>query len=119
MRRLVAVVLIVWEPLHFAGEALGVLPTIAYRGTLAVLELLLHGVVAAISAAAGFALWNGSPDGRRLALVAVAAVAARSVQSVYVSVLPSSIPPGSEPVSAAVAIAVGLIAVVMLTRAPR
>jgi hypothetical protein len=118
MLRLLAVLLIFWEPLHFAAEALGVLPTIAYRGALAIAELILHGIVAALSAAAGLALSNGSPDGRRLATVAVIAVAARTIQSLYFSVLPNNTTPGAEPVYAAVVVGIAVVAVVVIRRRP-
>ena len=119
MLRLIAIVLIAWEPLHFAAEALAVLPTIAYRGSLAILELVVHGLVAALSAAAGFALFNGAPDGRRLGMVGVGAVAVRTIQSLYLSVLPNNTPPGLEPVYAAVAIGVAIVGIAILRRKGR
>ena len=63
---MVATLLMFLEPLRFAAEALMVFPTIGYRGPLAMVELVAHGVVAALSASAGFALFNKSPDGGRL-----------------------------------------------------
>jgi hypothetical protein len=118
MIRLLAILLILWEPLHFAAEALGVLPTIAYRGALAIAELVLHGIVAALSAAAGLALFNGSPDGRRLATFAVMAVAARTIQSQYFSVLPNNTTPGAEPVYAGVAVGIAVVAMVVIRHRP-
>lgn len=97
MPRVVALLLLVWEPLRFASEALGVFATIPYRGILAVLELVAHGGVAALAAAAGLALWNGAPDARRLASLAILASLARVIQSLYWSRLPSSTMPGDEP----------------------
>lgn len=118
MLRLLTIFLLVWEPLHFAAEALGVFPTIAYRGVLAVVELILHGLVAAISAAAGLALFNGAPDARRLATVAVTAVAARTIQSLYFSVLPNNTTPGAEPLLAGVAVLAAIVAVLVVRRRP-
>ena len=118
MIRALGALLIFWEPLHFAAEALGVLPTIAYRGALAISELILHGIVAALSAAAGLALFNGSPDGRRLATVAVTAVAARTIQSLYFSVLPNNTTPGAEPVYAGVAVILAGVGLVVLMKQP-
>lgn len=118
MLRLIAAFLILWEPLRFAAEALGVFPTIAYRGTLAILELIAHGVIAAFSAAAGLALWSEAPDGRRLAALAVIAVAARTIQSLYASVLPDNTPPGTAPLYAGVTIIMAGIALAVLTRRP-
>jgi hypothetical protein len=118
MIRVLAALLLFWEPLHFAAEAIGVLPTIAYRGALAILELILHGVVAALSAAAGFALFNGAPDGRRLAAFAVIAVGARTIQSLYFSVLPNNTTPGAEPLFAGVAIIMAVVVLAVLRRQP-
>jgi hypothetical protein len=118
MIRVLGAFLMFWEPLHFAAEALGVLPTIVYRGALAIGELMLHGIVAALSAAAGLALFNGSPDGRRLARFAILAVAARPIQSLYFSVLPNNTTPGAEPVYAAVAVILAGIGLVVLMRQP-
>jgi hypothetical protein len=109
MLRLVAVLLMVWEPLRFAGEALQVLPSIGYRGAVAALELLVHGGVAALSAGAGFALWNRTPDAARLATIAVIAIVARAVQSLYWSVLPNNTVPGDEPFTIGVTLLAGLL----------
>src|SRR5918993_2851111 len=119
MIRVVAALLVFLEPLRFAAEALTVLPTISYRGALAIVELIVHGMVAALSAAAGLALWNGSPDGARLARVAILAVTARSIQSLTWTVLPNNTPPGSEWLSGAVTIVTSVIAVLALRRASR
>lgn len=116
MIHIVAAVLVLWEPLHFAAEALGVFPTIVYRGVLAWIELAVHGGVAAFSAAAGLALINGSPDGRRLARIAILIVMARTIQSLYLSVLPGNTPPGLEPVYGGVAVAAGLLGIALLRR---
>lgn len=116
MIAIVAALLVFLEPLRFAAEALAVVPTISYRGTLAVLELIAHGLVAAASAAAGLSLWNGSPDGARLARFAILVVTARSIQSLTWSVLPNNTPPGSELLFGAVAIAASAIALLILRR---
>lgn len=105
-----------WEPLRFAGEALRVLPSIGYRGAIAGVELLVHGLVAALSAGAGFALWNGTPDARRIATIAMIALMARAVQSVYWSVLPNSTVPGDEASTAGVAVVVGMVMLAVIRR---
>jgi hypothetical protein len=109
MLRLVAALLMVWEPLRFAGEALQVLPSIGYRGALAAIELLAHAGVAALAAGAGFALWNQAPDARRFATVAVLVLVARAAQSLYWSVLPNNTVPGDEPLTIAVTLAAGAL----------
>jgi hypothetical protein len=119
MTALVAALLVFLEPLRFAAEGLAVLPTITYRGASAIAELVVHAAVAALSATAGFALWNRSPDGRRLATIAVLAVTARSIQSLTWSVLPNNTPPGSELLSAAVSIVVSGVCLLVLRRTSR
>ncbi len=109
MLRFVAVLLIAWEPLRFAGEALQVVPSIPYRGWLAAVELLAHAGAAALSAGAGFALWNGTPDARRIATFAILVLMARAVQSLYWSVLPNNTMPGDEPFTLAVALIAGAV----------
>lgn len=119
MLRMLAALLLFLEPLHFAAEALAVLPTIAYRGLTAVIELVVHGILAAVCAAAGLALWNASPDASRLATIAVIVAVGRVVQSLYWSVLPNNTRPGDEPIVAAVAIAAGVIVLLVLRRPSR
>jgi hypothetical protein len=114
MLRLVAVLLMAWEPLRFAGEALQVLPSIGYRGAVAAIELLAHAGVAALSAGAGFALWNQAPDARRLATIAVIVIVARAVQSLYWSVLPNDTIPGDEPFAIGVALVAGALMLAMV-----
>src|SRR5688572_7455037 len=119
MIAVVAALLVFLEPLRFAAEALAVLPTISYRGAPAIVELIAHAMVAALSAAAGFALWNGSPDGPRLARFAILAVTARSIQSLTWTVLPNNTPPGSEWLAGGVAIATSALVWMVLRRASR
>ena len=108
--RLVAALLLLWEPLSFAVEALTVLPTIAYRGWQAGLELTCHGIVAALAASGGLALLNRPANAGTLATIAIVASTARTVQSVYWSALPTATAPGDEPLIAAIALVVGLCA---------
>jgi hypothetical protein len=115
LRSAVALLLFV-EPIRFASEALTVLPTIAYRGPAAAIELLLHGALAALCVAAGLGLWNASPDSARLASVAIVAVVVRVLQSLYWSALPNNTRPGDEPLVAGVSIALGIIALLVVRR---
>lgn len=117
MRRLIAAFLALWEPARFATEALSVISTISYRGTAAAVELVVHGCVAALCAAAGVGLWNSESDARRLATIAVTAAVARAVQSLYWSSLPDNTPPGDELPRAALAVIAGAIALVTVRRA--
>jgi hypothetical protein len=119
MARLLVALLLFLEPLHFASEALAVLPTIAYRGVAALFELVVHGIIASVCAAAGLSLWNGSPDAPRIATVAVIAAVGRVMQSLYWSALPHNTRPGDEPVVAAMVLAAGIIALLLLGRPRR
>ena len=116
MKKLVGAVLLLWEPLNVATEALGVVATLPYRGVLAALELLLHGCVAVIATMGGLALWNGAPDANRLATLAIVLSGARTVQSLYFSSLPSNSVPGSEPLFAGLTILCVLVAAVIIRR---
>lgn len=99
------VVLFGWQPLTFAGEVSESLPTIAMRGAPGAVELLAHGSVAALSIAAGWALWIANPLGPFLAFPALIGAAAAGVQSLYWSALPHDVVPGEElPRAAAIVI---------------
>ena len=115
--RIVAGLLLVWEPLNFAASVLTVWPTLIYRGWLAAAELAGHGVIAALCAGAGMMLLNEAPDGRRLARIAVVLSVVRVVCALYWSALPSDTIPGTEPVFAAVAILIGA-ALLLVLREP-
>jgi hypothetical protein len=119
--RLVAAALLVWEPLNFAAAALTVLPTIAYRGWPAALELTVHGFIAAVAAAGGLALWDRRPSATRLASLALVLSAVRTIQSLYWSTLPTHTMPGDEPFIAGVTVALtGMaLAIVHFTRSAR
>jgi hypothetical protein len=91
---LLCIILLVWQPLSFAVEAAGTLPTLGVRGLQAIVEIAAHGIVAALSFAAGWALWQASPAGPRLAVVVLVACAVTGVQSLYWTVLPSNVFPG-------------------------
>ena len=110
----VAALLLFWEPLSFAVEALTVLPTIAYRGWVPALELAAHAAVAALTAAGGLALWNRASDARRIATIAIVASVARNIQSQYWSALPSATPPGDEPLTAGIVVLIGAAALAVL-----
>ena len=114
MIRFVAALLLVWEPLNFAVEALTVLPTIVYRGGLASIELTAHAVVAALAASGGLALWNATPSAARFATVAILLSVTRTVQTTWWSSLPSATVPGSEPFIAVIAILIAAICLAVL-----
>src|SRR3954447_8660683 len=90
---LLCAVLMVWQPLTFAVEASSSLTTLGMRGAAGAVELLIHGAVAALSVAAGWALWQSSPGGPKLARAAIAAAAVVGVQSLYATALPRDVFP--------------------------
>ena len=119
MRQLLGLLLLLWVPLNFAVKALTVIPTVAYRGALTAIELLVYGAVAALSAAAGLALLNGTPGAYRLATVAVLAVCARTIQSVTYSYLPNETVPGQEPYVVVAALTFAILALAVIRRSAR
>ena len=116
MKALVAIVLIAVEPLHFSGEIIAVLPTLAYRGWIAIVELAAHAGVAALCVMAGFALLNDSPDGRRIATLALVVSFLRVLQSTWWSALPDNTMPGDEPLKVAIAAGAAGIALLIVRR---
>jgi hypothetical protein len=86
-------VLMLWQPLNFAAEASASITTLGMRGVFGAVELVVHGAVAALSVAAGWALWQSNPGGPKLARVAVIAIAVVGVQSLYKTALPSNVFP--------------------------
>ncbi len=91
---LLCVFLFVWEPMKFAAQLTATLGTLSMRGALAVVELLAHAAVAALSVGAGWALWIRNPHAPGFAAIALAASAAAAVQSYHWSLLPSNTMPG-------------------------
>jgi hypothetical protein len=111
--------LLLLEPLHFATEVLRVLPTIAYRGSLAIVELVAHALAAALATAGAFALLNRSPVAARVATAAIVVSVARVLQSLTWTTLPSDTLPGHHLVNAAVTAVVGGVSVWLVQRAGR
>lgn len=105
MRRVLAIVLALWQPLAFASIAGPSWSSLGFRGILAIVELGVAACVAAISMAAAWALWTNAPAAVPFARVALVSAAARSVQSLYWSRLPVDVVPGSARILAAAAIA--------------
>jgi hypothetical protein len=98
--------LLLWRPLDFLVELLSTLPSLGMRGVAGALELLFHGSVAALAAAAVRALSNAMPAGLLLARAALVASAVATVQSQYWSVLPHQTMPGDKVLLAIVSVVV-------------
>jgi hypothetical protein len=116
---LLCIVLLVWRPLDFALELPSVLPSLGMRGPIAIVEVLFHGVVAALAVAAVQALWSRMPAGPILAAAAVIASAAASVQALYWSLLPHQTAPGDELPLAMLSVAHAAVWLVYLKRSRR
>ena len=116
---LLSVLLILWRPLDYAVELPQSLSTMGMRGVPGAIELLFHGIVAAISVAAAIALWNERSSGPALASVALIGSAAATVQTLYWTALPHQTVPGSERLISAVAIGHAAIWLLYLSRSRR
>ena len=102
---LLCVYLLAWVPFRFASEFLVTVPSLGMRGTPAVIELVVHGLVAILCATAGWMIWVRSPAAPLAAAGAVVASGLASIQSIFWTVLPRNLAPGEElPLSAAVGV---------------
>ena len=104
LEAVLAAYLFAWIPFSFANELLRTLSTFGMRGTAAGLELVLHGAVAALSAAAGWMLWAGAPAALGFAAAAVFLSGLVSVQPLLWSALPRATAPGEALPLAAIAV---------------
>jgi hypothetical protein len=91
--RLLALLLVVWEPVSLSLATAPILPTLADRGLLVGFALAVRVAVAGLAVAAGLALWNRRPHGIGLALVALALSGASQLASVLTPILPTNLPP--------------------------
>jgi hypothetical protein len=91
---LLCATLLVWRPLDFEIEFSSTLSSLGQRGVAGILELLVHGAVAALAVAAVRALSNALPSGLLLARAALVASALTTIQSHYWSALPHQTMPG-------------------------
>ena len=86
--------LLVAVPAGFSFELFSSWPSLRMRGAAAVLELAFHAAVSLVCATAGYMLLVGAPAARAAGFVAVAADAARSLQSLHWTRLPRQTAPG-------------------------
>src|SRR5262245_19388733 len=112
-------VLILWRPFDLVFELPQSLPSMGMRGAPGIIELLFHGLVAAISVAAARALWSGLPVAPALAAVALVGSAAATVQTLHCTALPHQTVPGTENLLSAIAIAHAAIWLIYLKRSKR
>ena len=116
---LLCAALLLWRPLDYAFELSQSLTTLGMRGVPGAIELLFHGIVAAVAVAAAQSLWSERPSGPSLAAVALIGSAAATVQTVYWTALPHQTVPGSERLISALAIGHAAIWLLYLRRSRR
>jgi hypothetical protein len=93
-RRLLAVLLVAWEPASFALYASSLLFRLVERGPLAVAALAAHLVVTGVGLAAGLALWSDRPGATTLARLALVLSASLTLGTFATSAFPPAAPPG-------------------------
>ena len=109
-------VLVLWQPATFVGLASATIPSLAIRGWMAVVELIVAGAIAATSMAAAWALAMRQPHGVPLAKIALVLSAARSLQSLYWTALPSNLVPGTQEPYAVMIVTVSSVWLIYLSR---
>jgi hypothetical protein len=94
LRRLLAFVLVVWEPLNLALTAAALLDRLADRGWPAIALLVVRLAVTGVGVAAGRALWSGRPGAMLLTRWATGLVLAAVAVTQFTSIWPAPLPPG-------------------------
>ena len=92
--KLLAVLLVVWEPLNLAVLVSPVLTTMGTRGAATAAFLFARIVVAGVGIAAGISLWRHDPHGRRLAAIALILSTIAAVITFTTTLLPTNVMPG-------------------------
>jgi hypothetical protein len=93
---LLCVYLLGWVPLNYATELLATVPSLGMRGTPAVVELVARGLVTILCATAGWMVWTSASGSWPIAMSAIVAAAAASIQSLFWTVLPRNVAPGDK-----------------------
>ena len=89
-----AVVLVLWEPVTLAFAASSLLPRIVEHGATAFAVLGMKILVAALGMAAGIALWQDRPGAMKLARVALVCSLVTTVVARTTHFWPATLPPG-------------------------
>ena len=92
---LLALLLVVGEPLLLAQEVAHLLPTIGMRGSAVGWLVLARVGVTGVGVAAGLAILGGRPHGAAMARLALLLLAAVSLVAVLTPILPSNRLPGT------------------------
>jgi hypothetical protein len=94
MRRILAALLVVWEPLSLSLIAAAFLERLTDRGWTAVVLLIVRLGVTGFGVTAGRALWDGRPEAVTLTRWATGMNLAAAVVTLTTSIWPSPYPPG-------------------------
>jgi hypothetical protein len=103
--RVLALLLIVWEPLAFALAAARAFNAIAVRGPSVVLVLAARLIATALCVAAGRALLDARPAGVTLSTIGLSLSCAVQVFALLTPYFPSNRPPDDTPLDLAATIA--------------
>lgn len=109
-------ILIVYEPVVLALTLAPVVSSLPLRGALVAVVLVVRLLIAALSVAAGLALWHVRPHGASLARVALVASAAIGLLLLNTRILPSSRMPGDDLLYSAALVAHHAVWLVYLSR---
>jgi hypothetical protein len=94
MRKLLAILLLVWEPLNLALAASQTVTTLDQRGWLSIVWLLVRLAVTGVGIAAGMLLWQDRPGAIRLARWAIALLLVCAAALWAPPFAPRNLPPG-------------------------
>lgn len=94
MRRVVAALLVVWEPLTLALAASASIESLVDRGPASVAFLVVRLAVAGLGIAAGMRLWRGRPGGIVLARWSLTLTLAATIAAHTTRLWPTTLPPG-------------------------
>ena len=114
---LLALLLVVGEPLLLAQEVARLLPTIGMRGPAVGWLVLARVGVTGVGVAAGLAILGGRPHGAAMARLALLLLAAVSLVAVLAPILPSNRLPGTAgPIALLIVVYYGAWIVYLLRR---
>jgi hypothetical protein len=94
MRRLLAILLLVWEPLNLALAASHTVATLDQRGWLTSVWLVVRLAVAGVGIAAGMLLWQSRPGAIRVTRLALMLLLLCAAALWALPFAPRNLPPG-------------------------